>query len=430
VEEYVHAYGGMVNVNGVEMDAQQLTDAIRQDPVAFVQTKQMEGLGYSFAVVNDIPISMKATNSSWEKATFAKIAQKLGISILTRNNAGSDLIVPEIATTLQMDYGDPYSIFNENFDWSKVTTNWDTIKQELIQGNIPFQDEIFDKNSFGFYANSHLLEYAKEHELGYKMDCLFYPLYFFKYPVYATLSPVEQKHVLFFMAAVKILQYPDASMTNLSCELIAWKLWGDSENTEQKLQNLGSADFLVELSTFAKEVKPDIKLVIIEDLIIYNSPLYENLFEGIYVKQYNQFFDLLAELKEKQAPIVGAMAENNMWIYSPPDPEFVEATLKKITDMGFEIAPSETVVGIDENHPVFSENYIPRVELLTLPSGISSDQKQAEIFAMLLDVALDNGATYFGFGSASDSTADMFDQNQKPKIAYFEVLKVLYEHIP
>ena len=43
VEEYVHAYGGMVNVNGVEMDAQQLTDAIRQDPVAFVQTKQMEG---------------------------------------------------------------------------------------------------------------------------------------------------------------------------------------------------------------------------------------------------------------------------------------------------------------------------------------------------------------------------------------------------
>jgi len=98
--------------------------------------------------------------------------------------------------------------------------------------------------------------------------------------------------------------------------------------------------------------------------------------------------------------------------------------------MGFEIAPSETVVGIDENHPVFSENYIPRVELLTLPSGISSDQKQAEIFAMLLDVALDNGATYFGFGSASDSTADMFDQNQKPKIAYFEVLKVLYEHIP
>ena len=27
---------------------------------------------------------------------------------------------------------------------------WDTIKQELIQGNIPFQDEIFDKNSLGF----------------------------------------------------------------------------------------------------------------------------------------------------------------------------------------------------------------------------------------------------------------------------------------
>ena len=42
---------------------------------------------------------------------------------------------------------------------------------------------------------------------------------------------------------------------------------------------------------------------------------------------------------------------------------------------------------------------------------------------MLLDVALDNGATYFGFGSASDSTADMFDQNQKPKIAYFESSK-------
>ena len=47
----------------------------------------------------------------------------------------------------------------------------------------------------------------------------------------------------FFMATVKILQYPDPSMTNLSCGLIAWKLWGIQKTRNKELQNLGSADF-------------------------------------------------------------------------------------------------------------------------------------------------------------------------------------------
>ena len=429
IEEYVHAYGGKVTVNDVEMDSEQLTNAIRQNPEKFTQTKQIKGLEYSFVIVKGTPISMKESSFSWEKATFAKIARKLGLSVTTRINAGSELIVPEIATTLQMEYGDPYSIYNENFDWSKVTTNWDTIKQELIRGNIPFQDEIFDINSFGYKAVEYQIDYTKEHDLDYKGDCLFYPLFFFKHPVYASLPPEDQKKVVFFMAASKILKFQEISTANLSCELIAWELWGDSEKTEQKFQELGSTDFLVGLATLIKEVKPDIKLVIIEDLIIYNSPLYRNLFDDIYLEQYNQFFGLLGELKEKHAPIDGAMTENNMWIYSPPERQFIETTLQKIKDTGFEIAASETVVGIDDNHPVFSDNYIPREELYILPSGISPDQKQAEIFAMLLDAALNQGTTNFGFGSASDGTADMFDQNQEPKVAYFEVLKVLYKHI-
>ncbi len=69
VEDYVHAYGSKVTVNGVAMDAKQLSDAIRRNPNGFVQKKTIKGEKYSFLVVNGIPLS-KLEGGLWTEISL------------------------------------------------------------------------------------------------------------------------------------------------------------------------------------------------------------------------------------------------------------------------------------------------------------------------------------------------------------------------
>ncbi len=74
VEEYVHAYGDMVTVNSTEMDAQELTVAIRQNPEAFMQTKEIEKGKYSFMVVNGTPLAI-LSNHKWEATSLKSLGE-------------------------------------------------------------------------------------------------------------------------------------------------------------------------------------------------------------------------------------------------------------------------------------------------------------------------------------------------------------------
>lgn len=74
VDEYVHAYGGKVTVNGAEMDAQQLATAIRQNPDEFTQIKKINGLEYSFVVVNGAPLAV-LSNQKWETTSLKSLGE-------------------------------------------------------------------------------------------------------------------------------------------------------------------------------------------------------------------------------------------------------------------------------------------------------------------------------------------------------------------
>ncbi len=69
INDYVHAFGGKVTVNGIEMNASQLTDEIRTTGEKFTQTKQVEGIEFSFLVINDIPLAV-LNNGKWNKTTI------------------------------------------------------------------------------------------------------------------------------------------------------------------------------------------------------------------------------------------------------------------------------------------------------------------------------------------------------------------------
>jgi hypothetical protein len=66
IDDYVHAYGGKVMVNGLEMDASQLTDEIRKNAKSFIQTKKVYGIQYLFLLVNDFPLAKMGTENKWQ----------------------------------------------------------------------------------------------------------------------------------------------------------------------------------------------------------------------------------------------------------------------------------------------------------------------------------------------------------------------------
>lgn len=83
VEEYVHAYGGKVTVNGAEMDAEQLTEAIRQNPERFTQTKVISGIKYFFFVLNGAPLAIQSYDSVWVQVTLKIMGNFSGIEIFS-----------------------------------------------------------------------------------------------------------------------------------------------------------------------------------------------------------------------------------------------------------------------------------------------------------------------------------------------------------
>lgn len=80
VEQYVNAYGGKIAVNGIEMDASQLTDTIRKNVAAFTQEKEIKGVKYSFLVVNGVPLAIMGIDAKWDEATLKNVSILTNIS--------------------------------------------------------------------------------------------------------------------------------------------------------------------------------------------------------------------------------------------------------------------------------------------------------------------------------------------------------------
>jgi len=80
VDEFVHAYGGKVVVNGIEMDASQLIDAIDNNAETFTQVKCVKGTKYPLLIVNNIPLALMGVDGKWSEATLKNISGLTDIS--------------------------------------------------------------------------------------------------------------------------------------------------------------------------------------------------------------------------------------------------------------------------------------------------------------------------------------------------------------
>lgn len=80
IEQYVNAYGGKVSINNIEMDANQLIDAIRNNVESFTQMKEVNGAKYSFLVVNGAPLAIMGMDGTWNEATLKNISSLTDVS--------------------------------------------------------------------------------------------------------------------------------------------------------------------------------------------------------------------------------------------------------------------------------------------------------------------------------------------------------------
>ena len=81
VEDYVHAYGGKVTVNGAEMDAEQLTEAIARIREVHAD-KVISGINISF-VLNGAPLAIQSNDSVWVQVTLKIMGNFSGIEIFS-----------------------------------------------------------------------------------------------------------------------------------------------------------------------------------------------------------------------------------------------------------------------------------------------------------------------------------------------------------
>ena len=78
IDNYVHAFGGKVIVNNVEMNSDQLLAEVKSSPDTYVETQQVNGISYLFFMVNNIPLAFREGNGQWKELTSRKIIEIFG----------------------------------------------------------------------------------------------------------------------------------------------------------------------------------------------------------------------------------------------------------------------------------------------------------------------------------------------------------------
>lgn len=81
IDEYVHAYDGLVMVNGIEMNSGQLTDEIRLNGNEFIVTKIFNEIEYQFFILNGVPLAIREGNGQWQEATLKILGTMLDLKI-------------------------------------------------------------------------------------------------------------------------------------------------------------------------------------------------------------------------------------------------------------------------------------------------------------------------------------------------------------
>ena len=134
----------------------------------------------------------------------------------------------------------------------------------------------------------------------------------------------------------------------------------------------------------------------------------------------------------KQAGLVDKVdIENNLWIYDLPELEYMENFLRQIQAEGIELSAAEITVCPTKVDPIARGRQAY--------TKVDDPQKAlTEGYRRVVQAYIDVGANDIGLGDVGDVTswynylspgtnAALFDTQWKPKMGWYEILKVMYD---
>ena len=394
IDDYVHAYGGKVVVNGIEMDASQLTDEIRKNGKSFMQTKKVNGIQYLFLLVNDIPLMKMGTENKWQAVGLKDLINdgfEIGVGLT------SDL-------QSQTKY---WNILNSNFNQTTIESgfHWKWLEPENGKYDnyqlslISEQIENLSAQNPSSVLRGHPISFAANN-----------PEWLLK------LSKDEATQVLQHHVSAVIKKFPQIQEWVVVNEPYLSAPQFNYTRPDALYQIIG-ADYISIAFKAAREANPQAKL-------IYNDTLNHSLSSGI-----NNMTTALT--KENIAPLIqqGVIGGVGMQMHIDASrPPSTDDIVNAMDSFGISIYITELDVDI---------------------SGLNGSDKekgaiQADLYANVLEACLlAKQCVSFTFWNIGDkyswlelymnkpnANATPFDDELKPKSAYYAMLQVLYKHVP
>jgi hypothetical protein len=453
VDDFVHAYGGKVTINGIEMDGGQLTEEIRKNGAAFIRVKNVNSTDISFLVVNDIPLAMREGNGVWQEATMARLGDMEGLvfeSSLRLDDSKYDEFAgisakvlgkrSVIVLTTDLDVTSVFGDFSES-DWQAILTNWEVVQHDFSSGMVPAG---YPYNwERGQQAMSASVKNAWGGDPQYRSQQLYGTLRTEGERIQALKqfakgkSPEEMLKVFEFIVRTRVLEFPEIKRWDVSDEVsAAYVQYLDNQNIDVIFWSLATGLKPAELTLLvAAWVKKDNPLA---ETFITEANIFDTA-NHVAASELNYFYNAyIPQILQGNADHIvdGVIGENNWWIYEPQDWLKISTLVDSLTSKGLAIGGAETMI-VSGDTPI--NDCCGRHKLVQIEDP---ELAQADMYAKWVSLYLDKGIKTIGFGNIDDFYAwtqdvnlpdanpTLFDSNFRAKPAYYAIVQVLYEHLP
>lgn len=443
ISNYVQAFDGKVSVNGAQMDEVQLLNEVKNNPESFIQTKTGKNqIVYKLLVINEIPLAVMGVNNKWRAILLRDMAEANNQVISSpvwdefvdpsdpHYSKYTELLKQVNLLTITADLN--ISIVFDNFstqDWRDVLSNWDEIKSQLDNGVIP------DKYPYNWTPAEKIYEFAAQNNMAVRAQHLLDGADFTEAIRNGGFTKDELMKILEFETSTKVLRFKGRTY--------AWNVADEMITTE--INKAGNGDY----GFWNREINLDEAVLLIAKTVKRLDPNALTVFAEAFVLEKTfiesepyhreQFFLFLKKMKDANAPIDCVELENNWWIYTMSEKEFMIEVHQKILDMGYCIASPETTVFVSDYYPTWwiqpekSEiSETPIIEQMKAYKTVTEVYTELPTQGMGLGEIWDktswlNFVTGNGnFDEPSDTYASIFDVEGKPKPAYYAILEVLY----
>jgi len=421
IDDYVKAYGGKVTVGGADKDASQLLAAVQADATGFVQKQVIKGTEESFFVVNGVPLAIQ-DHGKWRAILARDISDAKGAQfalpvlwyqIYDAGFASAIRNANVLTITRDLDTGFVFQKLTTQ-DWKKLLGHWETIKAELDAGQIP-NDIPYD------WSVDQVIDFARKNNMAVRAQHLVWNGDVPDSIRNAGFTKAELLKLLEFTVSVKVIKYKGViSEWNAADELVVSEFSTDRWGFWQ--QNVGLLDATRLSAGIVRRIDPAATITFADDHQLEGNLNKDEPTMGTRLLKYVKI--LKAEKLIDKVDI-----ENNLWVYDPPDEQYMEQYLRLIQAEGVGLAAPEITVCPTKNYTA-----LPRKAYAVVDDPLRA---HAELHRRAVDAYLKVGAYDIGLGDVGDATSTanyldpgsnmaLFDAQWKPKMGWYEVLAVMY----